>query len=361
MNGSELEPTDGAGAPQPAESPRRLTGIGSVPRRLLGRRLLRPVLALAGIAAIVGAGWVVGGPSPFATAAAGDGGRYSAAQPGVVNPAIDTSGGTTKELTPAAVAGPVTSVDGSQGGTDAALISTLNAALIVRNGQVVLEVTDLDKAVSAAQTAITGLGGYASDSNRSGVDQYLTTSVTYRLPVSRWDDALKAVHGLGNKVLSEQTGSSDVTAQAVDLDARIANLKSTETALQAIMVRATVIADVISVQMQLSQVQGEIESLTAQVNRFKDQASMSTLTVVFQLPSQTVTTQATQEWTLGAQVDQALAALVRIAQGLATIVVWALIVAVPSLIGLLILFGAWRLLRRITRRPAGSNEITPVA
>jgi len=87
---------------------------------------------------------------------------------------------------------------------------------------------------------------------------------------------------------------------------------------------------------------------------------MSTLTVSFQLPSATVTTQAAQDWTLGSQVDQALAALVRIGQGLATIAVWFLIVAVPSAIGLLILFGLWKLARRARGRDRSKAE-TPTA
>ena len=365
MNSSELEPMEGAGEHQPAAAPDRrptstLATLAGGSRRLLRRRFVRPIVALAAIAALAGAAYVLGGP-PLSSAALADAQSRQAANPGFINNGItDTSGGTTKEVA-AATAGPAAVPvvgDGttSSGNGDNALVSSLTSALIVRNGQVVLEVSDIDKAVSSAQTAISGLGGYVSDSTRSGIDQYVTASVTYRLPVAHWDEALKAIHAVGSKVLSEQTGSSDVTAQAVDLDARIANLKTTETALQAIMTRATVITDVIAVETQLSQVQGEIESLTAQTNRLKDQAAMSTLTVSFQLPSATVA----QDWTLGSQVDQALAALVRIGQGLATIAVWFLIVAVPSAIGLLILFGLWKLARRARGRDRSKAE-TPTA
>jgi hypothetical protein len=362
MNGNEPQPTNGPDLALPADYSRRSGGFGSgirgVARRLLGRRLVRPTIAVAAIIAIAGAAWVVGGPSPFPELTSKGAG---APQPGAISNGTDTSGGSVKELTPALPeTGTGTASDGYTS-TDASLISSLNATLIVRNGQMVLEVADIDKAVAAAGAAVVGLGGYVSDSNRSGVDEYITASVTYRLPVSKWDDALKAIHGVGNKVLSEQTGSTDVTMQAIDLEARISNLKSTESALQAIMLRATDITDVIAVQSQLSQVQGEIESLTAQFNRIKDQAAMSTLAVVFQLPSQTITTQATNEWTLGGQIDQALAALVRVAQGLATIGIWALIVALPIGLGLLLLFGAWKLLRRSRGHDQPKNEITPVA
>ncbi len=46
-------------------------------------------------------------------------------------------------------------------------------------------------------------------------------SVTYRVPVARWDDALTALRKLGSKTLSEQTDTSDVTSQVIDLDARL--------------------------------------------------------------------------------------------------------------------------------------------
>jgi hypothetical protein len=363
MNGNETQPTKGPDLAMPADFSKQPGGVASGirggARRLLRRRFARPIIAVAAIVAVAGASWFVGGPAPFGSASSAA--SAPDAKPGYISNGSDTSGGSVKELTPALPeTGGGTVSDGSTG-TSSALISSLNATLIVRSGQMVLEVADIDKAVAAAGAAITGLGGYVSDSNRSGVDQYTTASVTYRLPVSKWDDALKAVHGVGNKVLSEQTGSSDVTMQAIDLEARISNLKSTESALQTIMLRATDITDVIAVQSQLSQVQGEIESLTAQFNRIKDQAAMSTLAVVFQLPSQTITTQATNEWTLGGQIDQALAALVRVGQGLATIGIWALIVALPIGIGLLILFGAWKVVRRSGRRGEPKNEVTPVA
>jgi hypothetical protein len=77
---------------------------------------------------------------------------------------------------------------------------------------------------------------------------------------------------------------------------------------------------------------------------------MSTLNVTFSLPTVTVTTQATQDWDLGAQVDQAAAALIRVGQGLVTIGVWAVIVGLPIVLGLALLLGILWVLRRVARR-----------
>jgi hypothetical protein len=87
----------------------------------------------------------------------------------------------------------------------------------------------------------------------------------------------------------------------------------------------------------------------------RNPAAMSTLTVTFQMPAKTVTTQATNDWTLGNQIDQAGAALVRIGQGLATMVVWIAIVVVPLGLAALFLLGIWKLTRRILGRGRSST------
>jgi len=86
---------------------------------------------------------------------------------------------------------------------------------------------------------------------------------------------------VGTKVLGEQTSSQEVTAQVVDLGARLANLRVTETALQGIMDRATKIPDVLAVQAQLTDVRGQIEELTAEQQTLQNQAALATLTVTF--------------------------------------------------------------------------------
>src|SRR5437868_7110181 len=82
-----------------------------------------------------------------------------------------------------------------------------------------------------------------SGSQRTGDGGTAVAQVTYRIPATRWDEALVDLRAIGIKVLSEQTQSQDVTGQVVDLGARITNLQATEAALQAIMARADKISD----------------------------------------------------------------------------------------------------------------------
>jgi hypothetical protein len=285
------------------------------------------------------------------------------------------AGGPGVEAAPAAMAAP------SPASRDSAFGSLQNAAdasgsiatgggtlpdvggpLIVRTGQLDLRVADLDAAVSAAERAVAAVGGYVAGSQRSGDGDQATASVIFRVPAARWTNALAALRAVGTKVLGEQTSSQEVTAQVVDLGARLANLRVTETALQGIMDRATKIPDVLAVQEQLTGVRGQIEELTAEQQTLQNQAALATLTVTFAPPPAVAVTQVREGWDPASEIDQASATLVGLGQGLAGAGIWLLIVGLPVflVVGMLALIGLLvvRHVRRGARIPAA---LPPVA
>ncbi|HEX8939706.1 MAG TPA: DUF4349 domain-containing protein [Candidatus Limnocylindrales bacterium] len=243
-----------------------------------------------------------------------------------------------------------------KGTTGTLVLGQTSDALIVKTGNLTLQVDDLDKALAGANDAIRRLGGYVSGSSRSNDGEQARAEVTYRIPAARWDDALTALHGLARKVIGEQTNAVEVTGQVLDLGARIDNLQATEKALQAIMARATKIQDVLDVQQQLTDVRGQIEQLQTQKQHLEDQAAMSSLTVDFGLPVVAVTA-ATRSWDPGAELDRAVAQLVEVGQALATGLIWFAIVWLPVLllVGLVALV-AWLVARRLGFRRGGQTR-----
>ena len=223
-------------------------------------------------------------------------------------------------------------------------------------------VADLDAAISAAERAVAAVGGYVAESQRSGDGDQASASVVFRVPAARWTDVLVALRAVGTKVLGEQTSSQEVTAQVVDLGARLANLRVTETALQGIMDRATKIPDVLAVQAQLTDVRGQIEELTAEQQTLQNQAALATLTVTFAPPPAVAVTQVREGWDPASQIDQATATLVGLGQGLAGAGIWLLIVGLPIfvVVGVLGLIGflVIRHVRGGSPRPAA---LPPVA
>lgn len=239
--------------------------------------------------------------------------------------------------------------------------AALGGPLIVRTGQLDLEVADLEAALTAAESAVAAAGGYVAASERAGDAERATAMVTYRIPAERWESTLAALRAVGDTVLAEQTSSEEVTSQVVDLGARLANLRATEVALQAIMTKATKIPDVLEVQAQLTGVRQEIEQLTAQKVSLEARAALATLTVGFSLPPIVAVTQVREGWDPAAEIDRAAATLVGLGQGLLNAAIWVAIVVLPLalLVGLVIAV-AWLLARRLRPRPAAGPAPTDV-
>ena len=222
-------------------------------------------------------------------------------------------------------------------------------AKIVRTGSIDVEVKDLPIALRTARDGIRAMGGYIGASQTTGGNEDPFATVTYRIPVDRWEDALDLLRGLAGqttKILNEQTQAVEVTSAIVDLEARIKNLRASEAALQAISARAARVSDVLEVQNQLTNVRGEIEQLTAQLKDLNDRSSFATLTATLRVPVVAVQV-AAERWEPARVVDRASASLVDILQSLTTAGIWFVIVWLPIL---LVLGGLTALIVWILRR-----------
>ena len=245
----------------------------------------------------------------------------------------DANGAPIPAAQPAALA-PTEGGSGDTGGNGGNLVGAVDDAKIIRTGSMDLEVSDVPAAVKAARTAILGMGGYVGSSNAGTNGDTPYAEIAYRIPADRWEDALAKLRDLGGlvtKIVSEQTQAVEVTAQVVDMEARIRNLQASETALQGIAEKATKVSDILEIQAQLTNVRGEIEQLTAQLKDLNDRASFATLSARYSVPIVAVQAVATS-WEPGTAVDEAAASLVAILQNVADAGVWFLIVWLPILI-----------------------------
>ena len=207
-------------------------------------------------------------------------------------------------------------------------------AKIVRTGSMEVEVGDVPAALLTARDGIRAMGGYIGASETQTLDDRPVATITYRIPVDRWEDALDLLRGIAGdakNVLNERTQSVEVTGAVVDLEARIRNLRSSEIALQDISAKAARVSDVLEVQAQLTAVRGQIEQLTAQLTQLNDQASYATLDVTFSTPVVAVQV-AAEGWQPAVVVDEATASLVEILQSLTTAGIWFAIVWLPVLL-----------------------------
>lgn len=209
------------------------------------------------------------------------------------------------------------------------------ALLIIRTGTITLEIPDVDAAIRAADGAVMRSGGYVDGSTRAAASGGAGATVTYRIPSPAWDTTLDEIRRIATTIRAEEIRTEEVSGQVVDLGARIANLRTTEAALQAIMARAGAIKDVLEVQEQLTSTRGEIEQLVASKADVEDRASYGNLTVTFSLPPRlepTPTPVASPAWNPGEDVEEATGRLVSIGQATTSLGIWLAIVGLPVLI-----------------------------
>jgi hypothetical protein len=102
--------------------------------------------------------------------------------------------------------------------------------------------------------------------------------LTVRVPATEFEDTLAQLANLGH-VLSKTTNSQDVTAEIVDLGARIKTLSAKEETFREMLKSNRNINDVMSLQDRLTEVRTEIERMQAQLKSISELASLSTIKI----------------------------------------------------------------------------------
>ena len=153
---------------------------------------------------------------------------------------------------------------------------------VVKTASMTITVSNTSEAADKAAVMVEGADGRVdSRSEDAGSDRGLArTSVVLRVPVAKLDGVVRELKSLGT-VQTAETRSEDVTAQRVDLDARIKALQTSVDRLLAIMRDAEDPDALIKAEGALSQRQADLDSLRAQRDQLGDRIDYSTVDVTF--------------------------------------------------------------------------------
>ena len=229
----------------------------------LGAGVAAVLLALV----VVGTGSSGGGSSSSTTAASSS---SSAGR--------ETAGQSRKVLGSApAVRAPSSNVGGAP-----SVAGTTDSARIVKTGQVDLVVARgaVGRTVAAVQEVVVAARGYASDSRTTESGSAPTATTTFRVPVASFERVLAQVRAVrGATVKGTSTSGQDVTGAYADTQAQIQSLTAARSRFLAILAQARTIAETLSVQQRVDDVQGQIDQLQAQRRVLAGSSDLSTLTV----------------------------------------------------------------------------------
>lgn len=249
------------------------------------------------VIAILVAAAACGGAGSSATTS--NGSQYSRAQSGgaatggsAVAPIAAQPGGTATTNPPTDV---VPAVQGPQ------VIRQAQLAITVGSGS-------FDSKLAAVRALVESEQGYIAgtdaQTNPAANDQIRTGVISFMVPAANFDTTIDQLSRVG-KVQSEHISGTDVSAQYVDLQARLANEEAQRDAMLALLKQAKTIADIIAVQTQLGQITQQIEQLKGQIAYFDHNTAFSTVTVTLTETGAPAQTAASDSWGLATALNDA--------------------------------------------------------
>ncbi|MET9762545.1 DUF4349 domain-containing protein [Streptomyces sp. NPDC006372] len=225
------------------------------------RPVHRPAPALAAL--LLAAALALTGCS----AAGDDSGGSTAADQGAASRADDKAGA--REAAPG----------GAGSGARATAPPKLTATHIIRTASLTVQVKDVPKALDQARAGTENAGGYVGDETTTRDEEGRErTRVVLRVPVEQYDEVLTELEGAG-KLLDRNAKAEDVTDQVVDVESRIKSQRASVARVRELMERATRLADVVTLEGELSTRQADLEALLARQASLKDRTSLATITL----------------------------------------------------------------------------------
>jgi hypothetical protein len=231
--------------------------------------------------------------------------------------------------------------------------------LVIKNATVSLEVDSVPGAEASIRARADQLGGYVVGVQTNGSGDYQTSTITFRVPAARFEQALSGLEGLARRVLSRGVSGDDVTAEFVDLQSRLRNLEATRDRLLDLLAKANKVEDALQVNNALTDVQGQLEQIQGRMKYLSDSAAMSTITADLQPVPPPPSIVGDEGWQPLAVARRALGRLVEFGQGLAEFLIVLLVWTPVWLPILLLLRWGWRRLARVRAKAPAAPPAPP--
>ncbi|MEO1427904.1 MAG: DUF4349 domain-containing protein [Cyanobacteria bacterium J06633_8] len=166
-------------------------------------------------------------------------------------------------------------------------IAQVNEALpqkkpqLIKKAQITVIVNSLDQSIDVVEQIINQQNGYLLSLEETQLNNSYSrpnATIQMRVPQNLLETTLNKLSELGT-IQSRSISAEDVGEQIVDFQARLSNLRRTESNLQKIMDKSGSVKDILGVAQELSKVREQIERITAQLKSLQNQVAYSTITL----------------------------------------------------------------------------------
>ena len=152
---------------------------------------------------------------------------------------------------------------------------------LIKNGDISFEVKNIKNTKTFLQKVISKHKGYISSEKIEDYRINPTEILTVRVPNSNFDNIINNISLQVGEFDSKRIDIEDVTADFVDIEARLKNKKQLEGKYQELLAKANNMTDILKIEKEISLIREDIESTEGRLRYLNNQVGYSTLIITY--------------------------------------------------------------------------------
>lgn len=152
---------------------------------------------------------------------------------------------------------------------------------LIKNGSISFETSDLKTTRANVEALCKELNAYVTEENQNNYDYRREYTQTIRIPSDKFDLLIQKIERDATKIDSKNINMQDVTAEFIDVEARLQTKKELENRYREILKQAKTVQDIVTIEGQIGSVRSEIESMEGRLKYLSSQVAYSTLHITY--------------------------------------------------------------------------------
>lgn len=148
---------------------------------------------------------------------------------------------------------------------------------IIKNANIRIKVKESAKAIAEIERILQQNKAYISSQEQTKEDYTILNKATIRVNKNSFDTLVKEIESIAEQVDFKKVTMDDVTAEFVDVAARLKVKKETEAQYYTILKQSHSVQDILEVQEHLSEIREEIDASEGKLKYMNDQVAYSTI------------------------------------------------------------------------------------
>ena len=166
----------------------------------------------------------------------------------------------------------------ADGQAESDMTEVQDARMLVWSADLRLQVSSVSDAVGRTTLLVERHAGFVEQKTEYG-DQQAT--LTLRIPSKSFKETVGGLEALGT-LISRKVEAADVTAEYIDVEARLKNKRVLRDQLKQLLEKAVEVKDVLTIETELNRLQGDLESMETRIKYLKGLVDYSVVKLVLE-------------------------------------------------------------------------------